>query len=199
MQSEWSNLIRQYRLRFGLTQQDLGYMLGVSQKTISRWESGENKPSLRQQSQFVDSLRAPSSTIFNALSASVRNCPAQRGLISLQNLTLLAVSPPAIIRRPLIVNWIGRGLLPIANGVVAEMLDDRELRRNIAKGEIACVRAITRRILKLPEYPAVGTYQTTISFFRIDGSLIGDVISMPAPADSKPGYWAVPTDMLPIE
>ena len=34
------NLIRQARMRAGYTQQELGDLIGVSNKAVSRWETG---------------------------------------------------------------------------------------------------------------------------------------------------------------
>ena len=36
--------LRQRRLSLGLTQKQLGYMLGYSEKSVSKWESGETVP-----------------------------------------------------------------------------------------------------------------------------------------------------------
>ncbi|MGO9172779.1 MAG: hypothetical protein ACLP7P_12550 [Rhodomicrobium sp.] len=90
------------------------------------------------------------------------------------------------------MNWIGCSLVPLACGVLSEMLDDGQLQRSVARGEIACINAVTRSVLQVPENPADGTYRTTISFFRIDGIVLCDAISLPAPGDLTPGYWAVP-------
>jgi transcriptional regulator with XRE-family HTH domain len=196
MQPAWDLLLKQYRFQHGLTQQEMGCLLGVSQKTVSRWECGENKPSVAQQKQFRDLYREPSSPISDALRAAVHNCPAPRSLCRLENLNLQAVSRPAIAKRPSIVNWIGRSLVPLACGVLSEMLDDGELQRSVASGEIACVNAVTRSVLRVPENPVNATYRTTISFFRIDGIVLCDAISLPAREDLTPGYWAVPLEGL---
>ncbi len=196
MQQEWSNLVKQYRLRFGLTQQDMALLFGVSQKTVSRWESGENRPGLAQQVLFKDLFREPSSIAYEALAATVKNCPAPRALCFHDNLNLQALSQLRIAKRPSIVNWIGCDLLPIVCGVQAEMLDDYPLQHSIRMGEIACINTVSRSNLLTPEYPIIGTHRTTISFFRIDGRLLRDSISVPAPEGSELGYWPVPLDEI---
>lgn len=40
--------IRDARERLGLTQSELGQMVGVSMRTIGNWERGETPPTLRQ-------------------------------------------------------------------------------------------------------------------------------------------------------
>ena len=71
MQPEWSVLIKRYRVRFGLTQHAMGQLLGVSQKTVSRWENGENQPYPAQQGQFRDLIRKPDGMVSASLRAAV--------------------------------------------------------------------------------------------------------------------------------
>jgi transcriptional regulator with XRE-family HTH domain len=140
-------------------------MLGVAQRTISRWERGEDKPSLDQQRQLRDLDWEPTGTLLRGLCHAVAHCPAPRALSRTQSLRLQAVSRPAIIKRPSVTEWIGRDLARIACGVLAEMLDDRALQASIGNGEISCVLATTRSVLQTPEHPTIGTYRTTISYF----------------------------------
>ena len=75
-----------------------------------------------------------------------------RALSRTQNLRLQAVSPPAIAKRPSVVEWIGRDLAGIACGVLAEML------RVVRSGGVIFVRdlgggagAVASRILEALE------------------------------------------------
>ncbi len=196
MPTRWTELIKQYRFQHGLTQHDVGCLLGVSQKTVSRWENGENRPSIVQQKQFRDLLREPSSRMADALRAAVNYCPVPRTLCVHKDLILLALSPPAIAARPLIVSRIGSSLIPLACGVLADMLDDSELQRSIAKGELACLTAITQNVLREVEQSDVLTTKTTVSFFPVDGTILCDAITMPAPREAKLGYWTTPLDSI---
>jgi hypothetical protein len=127
---------------------------------------------------------------------SVNHCPAPRSLSLYKNLRLLAVSRPAIAKRPSIVNWIGRDLLPVACGVLAEMRDDAALQRDIVKGEVLCVSTVTRSVLRTPEHEQIGTYRTTISYYWIDGTLFSDAIGLPSPCSSELGYAALRMDAV---
>jgi len=196
MAPKWSLLIKQYRLQHRLNQQQLGILLGVSQKTVSRWECGEDRPRLDQQRRFRDLAAEPVDAISQILRMSVEHCPAPRALSFYENLRLIAVSRPAIAKRPSIVDWIGRDLLPLACGVLAEMRGDAALQRDIVKGEVLCVSAITKSVLKTPEHERIGTYLTTTSYFWIDGKLFSDAVSVPAPQCSKLGYTALRMDEL---
>ncbi len=196
MHMKWDSLIKHYRHQYCLTQREVADLLGVSQKTVSRWESAENVPSIAQQRQLRDLFREPSNIVSNMLSFAVKTCPAPRALCIHQNSILQALSQPAIAKRPSMVNWMGCSLVPIASGILIEMLDNHALQRSIEKGEIACITSVTRSVFRTPEHPAVGTYRTAITFFRIDGTLFRDAISLSAPQETKCGYWPVPMDEI---
>jgi transcriptional regulator with XRE-family HTH domain len=194
MAEPWSAIVRQYRLRHGLTQQRLAEMLNVAQRTISRWERGEDAPSLRQQKALRDLTRMPDTTLSARLFQSVANCPMPRALSRTPRITLQALSRAAILKRPSVVEWVGRDLAPIATGVLAEKLDDGILQRSITGGEIACVHAITQSVLRTPEHERIGTFETTVTYFFHDGTLYSDAISAPAGSDARCSYRAIPLD-----
>jgi transcriptional regulator with XRE-family HTH domain len=194
MSENWGELVRRYRVRHGLTQERLASVLGVAQRTISRWERGVDRPSLEQQKQLRDLGWEPPGLLLTSLARSIAHCPAPRALSRTQKLTLQAVSRPAIAKRPSVTEWIGRDLAPIACGILEEILDDRPLQRSIANREIACLVTTTRSVLKTVEHPLVGTYRTTITYFFHEGTLYSDAIAVPAPVDAVPGYDAVSMD-----
>ncbi len=169
-------------------------LLGVSQKTISRWERGEDTPRPAQQRRLRDLAAVPFDQMVQSLRLSIEHCPAPRALSVYENLRLLAVSPPAIAKRPSIVNLIGSDLRPLASGLLAEMRDDAALQRDIAKGEVLGISAITEGVLKTLPDRVAGKFQTTIAYFWVDGALFSDAISMPAPSSSKLGYTALRLD-----
>lgn len=194
MGENWGERVKAYRVRHGLTQQSLALMLGVAQKTVSRWERGEDKPSLEQQRQLRDLGWEPGCTLMRSLAHAVLHCPVPRALSRMRSLRLQAVSRPAILKRPSVTEWIGRDLVGIACGVLAEMLEDAPLQTSIANGEIACVVSTTRSVLQTAEHPLIGTYHTTISYFFHEGTLYSDAISVPAAPDACLGYKAVAMD-----
>ena len=196
MAQDWSRLVRRYRIRHGVTQMRLAAMLGVSQRTISRWERGEDRPSLEQQRLLRDLAWEPTARALHSLAGSVVHCPAPRALSRTRNLRLQALSQPAIDKRPSVVEWIGHDLAPIACGVLAEMLDDKLLQRAIASRQIAFVLATTRSVLQTVEHARVGSYRTTISYFFHEGTLYSDAISVPVRAGSALGYAAIPMDAV---
>ncbi|MGO9547726.1 MAG: hypothetical protein ACLPPF_23430 [Rhodomicrobium sp.] len=76
------------------------------------------------------------------------------------------------------------------------MLANRGLQRSVIRGEIACISAVTRSVLRVAEHPIAGAYFTTVSFLRVDGQLLCDAISIPAPENLESGYWAIPLDEI---
>ncbi len=198
MEFDWSAIIRRHRAQLGLTQTQLARAVGVSQKTVSRWERGEDNPKFAARTVLKDLLHEPDSALVHSLKLSVTHCPAPRALTRVDGLVLEVLSPAARAKRPSIVNFVGRSLRPLASGVLQTMLDDRALQLAIARHEIAAVVATTRSVLDTPESPRIGCYRTTISYYRIDGVLYGDAISVPVQVTQELGYRAVAFDELAL-
>lgn len=194
MSEDWGELVKRYRLRHGLTQGRMATVIGVSQRTVSRWERGDDKPSLDLQRKLRDMGWEPPGLLLASLAQSVRHCPFPRALSRTQRLRLQALSGPAIRKRPSVVNWVGRDLAPIACGILEEMQDDRVLQKSIAGREIACILTTTRSVLRTREHRRIGTYRTVITYFFHEGTLYSDAISIAAPADAALGYKAVAMD-----
>lgn len=196
MTEDWSALIKRYRLRHGLSQGRLAAVVGVSQRTISRWERGDDRPSLAWQRHLRDLGWQPPGTLVGSLAAAIPHCPFPRALSRTSNLRLQALSAPAIEKRPSVTEWIGRDLALIACGILEEMLDDKALQAGIANREIASVVATTRSVLQTAEHTRIGTYRTVITYFFHEGTLYSDAVSSLAPADTPLGYRPVPMDEL---
>ena len=190
----WNTIIRNCRLRHGLSQSRIAAHLGVSQRTISRWERGEDNPSLAQQRRLRELGWEPTGSLLQSLQASILHCPAPRALTRGARLCLLAVSKPAIEKRPSVVNLIGRDLAPSATGVLAEMLADAPLQRAIGRKEISAVVATTRSVLHTNDAPRTEVYRTTINYFFHDGTLYNDALSLPTLANEPTGYISIPMD-----
>ena len=194
MSEDWGELVKRTRLRHGLTQGRMATVIGVSQRTVSRWERGDDKPSLDLQRKLRDMGWEPPGLLLASLAQSVRHCPFPRALSRTQKLRLQVLSGPAIRKRPSVVNWVGRDLAPIACGILQEMQDDRGLQKSIAGREIACILSTTRSVLRTKEHRRIGTYRTVITYFFHEGTLYSDAISMPVAAGAELGYRAIAMD-----
>ena len=192
MAHDWRSLLRTHRVRHGLTQLELAQLVGVSQRTVSRWERGEDQPTKAKQVQLRDLGLEPTTALLEYLKSSVSHCPAPRALSKMPNLRLICASRPAIIKRPSILDLIGHDLAGIASGVLEEMLSDSALQRSIARREVACIVCTTAGVLRTVESPIREKFRTTISYFLHDGTLYSDAISVPLDADLPCGYEVVP-------
>jgi transcriptional regulator with XRE-family HTH domain len=195
----WNTIIRNCRLRHGLSQASIAGHLGVSQRTVSRWERGEDNPSLPQQRRLRELGWEPEGSLLHGLRASILHCPAPRALTRGPRLNLIAVSKPALEKRPSVANLIGRDLAPVATGVLAQMLDDAPLQRAIERKEISAVVATTRSVLRTNDMPRTEVFRTTINYFFHDGVRYNDALSLPTLASDKVGYIAVPMEAFGAE
>lgn len=59
----WANTIKAYRQTRGLTQEQMALAVGVIQKTISRWERGQDFPDLKHQKLLRDMMHKPSDDV----------------------------------------------------------------------------------------------------------------------------------------
>lgn len=138
---------------------------------------------------------SPPDQLLANLKTAVALCPAARALSCTEKLNLLAVSKPALAKRPSISNWIGKNLSSIATGVLAEMLDDHTLQTAINNRDVSGVITTTRSVLRTPESSSIGTFRTMISYFFHDGVRYSDAIAVAAPEESVLGYQAIPADV----
>ncbi len=191
MTEGWNDIIKQFRLRHGLNQAQLAEMLGVSQRTISRWEIGQAVPSLAKQKQFRDIGWRPPTVLMKTLYHAVRHCPAPRALSRMPDINLQVLSVPALAKRPSMADYIGEDLRPLACGILEEILDDTMLQRDIRCDKVASLVTTTSSVLRSREHESIGVYRTTISYFRNDGDLYSDAISVPAEPGSSLGYEPV--------
>lgn len=138
----------------------------------------------------------PPGWMFDLLVAEMKRCAAPRALSRMPHLRLITLSRPALQKRPTMREWIGRDLNRIASGVLEEMLDDKELQNAIARREVVCVVSTTSSVLETPEAAQIGSFRTTSSYFRHDGALYSDAISVPVSADEPRGYTPIYADEM---
>lgn len=196
MSQNWTEMVRHYRVRHGLSQHRMAALMGVSQRTISRWERGEDNPSLVQQKRLLDLGWEPSSAFMRGIAAAVLHCPAPRALTRTESLKLELLSPSALAKRPSMANHVGHALAPIACGILQEILDDAPLQKAISSGEIATLVTTTRSCFQTIEHARIGVFNTTVTFFFHEGDLYSDAIGFPAPEDTPLGYTSVARESI---
>lgn len=201
MPENWNEIVKSYRLRHGLNQTAMAQLLNVSQRTISRWERGEDQPGIQHKKKLRDLALEPPEFFLRSLVASVAHCPVARALSRTPKIQLVAVSKPALEKRPSIANWYGKNLVDIAAGVLLEMLDDSALQSAISKREVIGVTTVSRSVLDTAESADIACYRTTISYFFHEGTLYSDAISVRAEdvSNDQYGYWPIHSDAAGLE
>ena len=102
----WGGVVRSVRLRAGYSQQQLSEILNVSQRTVSRWERGDDNPSIAQQKRLRDLGWEPPGSLLRSLVSAVQMCPVPRALSCTPKLRLIAVSQSALAKRPSLADLI---------------------------------------------------------------------------------------------
>lgn len=113
--------LRRWRLLNRVKQAALAADMGVSQATVSRWESGRLAPALREEARLVELLSArPTSAADAALVELVRNAPGRVHLICDLTHRLVAASPARIAGwRVAAETLVGRSLWRFASAGIA--------------------------------------------------------------------------------
>lgn len=91
---EWSQRVRYYRARAGLTQEALAELFGVEPRTVRRWESGASRPPEDVRAKLQ---RAPVPVIPRAKMSSLKDfVSGAKGMISLYTPTLEVVAGSSV-------------------------------------------------------------------------------------------------------
>lgn len=188
LSGNWSSALRRFRLRHGLSQRALAGLLGTTPRRVADLESQPVALPRAVEDRLRDLAADVPPALMNRLSASIGRTTLPRALSKGSGLQLQALSKPAILKRPSIVDWIGRDLAPIACGVLREMLDDRALQRAILRREVASIVTTTCGVLRTPESDQMAAFRTTISYFFHDGTIYSDAVAVPV-APGEPIGW----------
>lgn len=175
----------------GLSQQRMAEIVGVAGWRLAAWERDDGRPNAVHCDRIIGLIRDMPAELLRGLAERVATCTLPRALSSSPKLKLVAVSPPAVAKRPSIVQYIGRNLAPIAQSVLHDMINDRRLQRAIATQDVPAIVSTTRSVLDTPEAAQVGTYRTTINYFLHDGVLFSDAISVAAADDEPLGFTPI--------
>jgi hypothetical protein len=171
-------------------------LCGIQPKRLAALERGEVDPGPDLVARLIGLSHRLPSELLSSLSTSIVRSGLPRALSRSSRLRLEALSGPAIVKRPHIVDWIGKDLAPIACGELQAILEDSVLQRAIKKREVASIVTTTRSVLRTEDAETVGTYRTTINYFFHDGVLFSDAIAVPAPKDERMGYTPLLVDEL---
>ncbi len=76
-QNRLSEQIRLYRKQKGITQAELATLLGLSEMTVRRWESGRTSPRIEEIQNIAKALQIPASDLLDSQNASPVDVSAQ--------------------------------------------------------------------------------------------------------------------------
>ncbi len=91
--ASWATYIRNFRRRQQLTQEEAARLLGVSQPTFSRWESGKQVPDPVTRRRIQDTVDALTGVKRRLIEEIVRRSPLPQALLD-ADLRILATSEP---------------------------------------------------------------------------------------------------------
>jgi len=174
-------------------------LCGIQPKRLAALERGEADACPDLVARLIDLTHRLPSELLSSLSASVARSGLPRALSRSSRLRLEALSGPAIVKRPRIVDWIGKDLAPIACGELEAILTNSVLQRAIKKREVAGIVTTTRSVLRTEDSETVGIYRTTVNYFFHDGMIFSDAIAVPAPEDERMGFTPLLVDELGVD
>lgn len=68
----FGTLIREYRTNAGMSQEELGFMIGVGKNAVGAWESGRSRPDLSSVSELCHILNIPLSVFFGRTESELK-------------------------------------------------------------------------------------------------------------------------------
>lgn len=145
--------LKTYRLKMGLTQDDIAWKLGFSVQTVSRWERGISVPDLRAVGAMVDFLRRADEQTARLLFSSVRNSSESCNIWEGLDARYLAGSRREFAETPQMAGLIGVKLRPYLVGAYDNFMSDPALVAALKAGELASVDVYGRTALAMTSIP----------------------------------------------
>ena len=70
--NRFGTLIREYRINAGMSQEELGFMIGVGKNAVGAWESGRSRPDLNSISDLCHILNIPLAVFFGRTESELK-------------------------------------------------------------------------------------------------------------------------------
>ncbi|MDO9415618.1 helix-turn-helix domain-containing protein [Pararhizobium sp.] len=151
-----SDLVRQltaYRLKVGLTQDDIAWKLGFSLPSVSRWERGVSSPDLRAVGAIVDFLRRADEQTAKLLFRAVENSPESCNIWEGRDVVYRLGSRREYAESPQMREVIGKSIRRHLTGLYERCIEDRPLVSSLVAGEIASVDVYGGAALSITSIP----------------------------------------------
>ena len=185
-----SDLIDQlyaYRIKVGLTQDDIAWKLGFASSTVSRWERGVARPDLRAIGAIVDFLRRADAQTGRMLLRAVAHARDSRNLWEGRDVRYLAGSPQEFRDTPQMAAVIGTSIRGYLTGHYRACVEDPALVKAFEAGEIASIRIFGGTALNMTTIPDGFVQLKTLTFqSEMRGIIRGDTHSVLIPEAEAP-------------
>lgn len=145
--------LKAYRLKMGLTQDDIAWKLGFSLQTVSRWERGISVPDLRAVGAMVDFLRRADEQTARLLFSSVRNSSESCNIWEGLDARYVTGSRREYADTPQMAGLIGVKLRPYLVGAYDQFMSDPALVAALKAGDLAAVDVYGGSALSMTTIP----------------------------------------------
>lgn len=184
--------LRAYRLKMGLTQDDIAWKLGFASTTVSRWERGAAVPDLRATGAIVDFLRRADAQTERRLLASVLASRESRNLWEGRDVRYLGGSQQEYRESPEMRAVVGTSIRRYLIGPYRDCLEDQALVASLCAREIASIEIYGGRALSMTSIPSGYVQLKRLSFqSEMRGIIRGDTHSTLIPEALSPVSSAV--------
>jgi transcriptional regulator with XRE-family HTH domain len=138
-----------WRKAAGIKQDVLSELFGVSQGTVSRWETGKDVPSKRISLRLLDAMSASWKDRFALDRAAMSASKTVRASFDLDGVRLLMISQGLIAAWPTFAGKLNSRLIDHLVDESRQLMQDDSLLKSIRRGEVAMVSAISDRHVSL--------------------------------------------------
>jgi len=186
-QSELVRQLRAYRLKVGISQADIGWKLGFSVPTVSRWERGVATPDLRAIGAIVDFLRRADAHTEKALIRAVMTAKDSRNMWQGEDIRYLAGSPREYAETPQMRSMVGESIRHHMTGLYNDYIEDRAVVASLKAGELASVDFYGGAAMAMTRIPEGFVQRKTFTFqSEIRGIIRSDTRSLLIPVAEAP-------------
>lgn len=147
--------LRAWRKSNGIKQDAMAAALGVSQATVSRWESGRDSPSIALSRRITDLIATRARNELAIERCFVERLSSIQSIFEIDGIRFQAASAGFKRAWPRFSRLIGRSFEGRMIGESRIILDDAAFRRDVLAGEIAMVIGVSERHLALEGDPTL--------------------------------------------
>jgi len=141
--------LKTWRRANGIKQAAMAAALGVSQATVSRWESERDTPSIALSRRIADLISTKIRDELAIESGFVSKLSSIQAILDIDGVRLLATSSGCLRVWPRFSRLAGRSFEARMIGESRIILDDAETRSGVVKGDIAMIVGVSTRHLDL--------------------------------------------------